>query len=95
MVYSVPAQTPDEILNANYRKWYAWYLWQRKYKNIEINEEEWKEKYDQEKKEYEKRVEEYQKHQEELFQKCTILIEKVVPEVRRFTSDIRLNDHLY
>ena len=83
-------KVPDEILNAKYRKWYAWYLWQRKYKNMEIDEEEWKEKYDQEKKKYEKKVEEYHAHQEELFQKCVTFIEKVVPEIRRFSSDIRL-----
>ena len=83
-------KVPEEILNAKYRKWYAWYLWQRKYKNMKIDEEEWKEKYDHEKKEYEKKVEEYYVHQEELFQKCVVLIEKVIPEIRRFSSDIRL-----
>ena len=25
-------KVPEKILNVKYRKWYAWYLWQRKYK---------------------------------------------------------------
>ena len=88
-------KVPEDVLDAGYHKWYCLLLWLTKYKKMEIDEEEWNRKYDDEKKAYKKKMEKYYDHQEELYKKCIILIENVIPEIQKFSTNIRLYKDTY
>ena len=61
-----------------------------KYKWTKVNEEEWKEKYNDEKRQHEKRVEKYYEHKKELFETCERLFEKLIPALSVFSEKIEI-----
>ena len=83
-------KAPYRVVVSSYRKWVCFVLWMTKYKWTKVDEEEWKEKYNDEKSQYEKRVEKYYEHQKELFEICERLFEKLIPALSVFSTNVEI-----
>ena len=84
------AKVPTRVAEANYRKYYCWFLWNVQYKYMKIDEEYWKAEYEKEKQEFEIRMEKYYKHQREMFDRCSVLFEQLIPEINKFSTNISI-----
>lgn len=71
-----------------YRKWIKFILWFGKYKWKDDNRSSWEEEFEKDKQRFEKRKENYQIERKEMHEKVEIMVNKLIPELKKFSDKV-------